>query len=116
MPKPQRHRTQREKAAIHFLTNISLDGAKEGKKAKPYVADEAHPCDCAQCAACLVPNENFIRPVMAPLFLMTNASPSPTVEEGVEAELMDLWSLGSSTVKNSPVPRQENPESGSHSW
>ena len=109
MPKPQRHRTQREKAAIHFLTNISLEGENEGKRPKPYVADEAHPCHCAQCEACLVSNENFIRPpVMAPLFLTTNASPSPTVEDVVEAELMELWSLGSSTVKNSPVPRLDN--------
>ena len=58
MSNSRRHRTQRERAALHFLNNISLDGADVTKK--PFVPED--PCYCEKCKRCLVPNENFSGP------------------------------------------------------
>ena len=110
---PRSHRNQRERAAVHFLTNISLDGVTydcNNKKPAPFVPGPR--CDCDHCRASLVPNENFTRSAGRSSF---NESPIPPIdEEEVDAELMSLWSGRSLTVNgSSPLPLGDDPSSSS---
>ena len=114
MPTTERHRTQREKAAIHFLSNISLNGST-GEKS--YQAGPDSDCDCLKCQFCMVANANFVPPSSSKYDARTESLCLPATEEDEDedeedVELMDLWSLKSTTLKSkhsSPLPLGDDP-------
>ena len=108
MPKTGRHRTERERAAIHFLSNVSFDSTTTEKC---YQAPPDSECECDKCKNSFIKNAKFIPPLISTFDEGESLLSPLTKEVEAEDELMDLWSLNSATInsKNSPLPLGDDP-------